>query len=272
MRAINRTRLSDSVRRLSPATRPHNGHADLGAEHVLPPRQALNMYKSNEAAAGSFPAGRVTRRPALRARFLLDGVGFALLRGTLDFVLCALAGLTALQLTAGVGGTTDHAWVLALLPPTALVVLFARGMYRPRLRAMILDGVVPVVGAISVSTMLVLATFVALFPDSPPGAMLVWTWLLAVAYVSAGRIGTAFAQNVARRRQVVSRPTLIVGAGVVGTHVARRIEESRQYGLKPVGFLDVDPAPSIDMAGRPLPRAGGTRRPRAARAGRGGGA
>src|SRR2546423_5810534 len=105
--------------------------------------------------------------------------------------------------------------------------------------------------------MLVLATCVALSPDSPPGAMLVWTWRLAVAYVSAGRIGTAFAQTVARRRQVVSRPTLIVGAGVVGTHVARRIEESRQYGLKPVGFLDADPAPSIDMAGRPLPRLGG---------------
>jgi len=75
--------------------------------------------------------------------------------------------------------------------------------------------------------------------------------------VSAGRIGTAFAQNVARRRQLVSRPTLIVGAGVVGTHVARRIEESRQYGLKPVGFLDADPAPSIDMGGRALPVLGG---------------
>src|SRR2546421_12458538 len=127
MRAINRTRLSDSVRRLSPATRPHNGHADLGAEHVLPPRQALNMYKSNEAAAGSFPAGRVTRRPALRARFLLDGVGFALLRGTLDFVLCALAGVTALPPTAGGGGATGHARGPALLAATAPLVRVARG-------------------------------------------------------------------------------------------------------------------------------------------------
>lgn len=214
------------------------------------------MYNANEAA-GPYPAGRTARRPALRARVVLDGVGFAVLRGTIDFVLCALAGLTALQLSAGSGGATDHAWVLALLPPIALVVLFARGMYRPRLRAMILDGVVPVVGAISIATMLVLAVFVALFPDSPPGAMLVWTWLLAVGFVSAGRIGTAFAQNVARRRHVVSRPTLIVGAGVVGTHVARRIEESSQYGLKPVGFLDADPAPSIDMGGRQLPVLGG---------------
>src|SRR2546423_14355098 len=117
MRAINRTRLSDSVRRLSPATRPHNGHADLGAEHVLPPRQALNMYKSNEAAAGSFPAGRVTRRPALRARLLLDGVGFALLRGTLDFVLCALAGVTPPPPTPRAGAGTPHGWGPALLPP-----------------------------------------------------------------------------------------------------------------------------------------------------------
>ena len=214
------------------------------------------MYNANEAA-GPYPAGRTARRPAFRARVVLDGVGFAVLRGTVDFVLCALAGLTALQVSAGSGDATDHAWVLALLPPIALVVLFARGMYRPRLRAMILDGVVPVVGAISIATMLVLASFVALFPDSPPGAMIVWTWLLAVGYVSAGRIGTAFAQNVARRRQLVSRPTLIVGAGVVGTHVARRIEESSQYGLKPVGFLDADPAPSIDMGGRQLPVLGG---------------
>jgi exopolysaccharide biosynthesis polyprenyl glycosylphosphotransferase len=213
------------------------------------------MYKQNEVAG--FPVGRVSRGPGFRARVVLDGVGFAWLRGAVDFGLCVLAGLSALPLAAGAGGATDHGWVLVLLPPVAVVVLFARGMYRPRLRAMIVDGVVPVVGAISIATMLVLAGFVALFPDSPPGAMLVWTWLLAVGYVSAGRIGTAFAQNLARRHQLVSRPTLIVGAGVVGTHVARRIEESRQYGLKPVGFLDADPAPSIDMGGRQLPVLGG---------------
>jgi exopolysaccharide biosynthesis polyprenyl glycosylphosphotransferase len=43
---------------------------------------------------------------------------------------------------------------------------------------------------------------------------------------------------------MIATPTLIVGAGVVGDQVARRLNQDHRYGLRPVGMLDADPLPS----------------------------
>jgi exopolysaccharide biosynthesis polyprenyl glycosylphosphotransferase len=46
---------------------------------------------------------------------------------------------------------------------------------------------------------------------------------------------------------------LIVGAGLVGAQVARRLEAHPEYGLSPVGFLDDDPRPLAEVGGRDVP-------------------
>ncbi len=46
---------------------------------------------------------------------------------------------------------------------------------------------------------------------------------------------------------------LIMGAGVVGAQVARRLETHPEYGLAPVGFLDEDPRSIAEVGGRDLP-------------------
>jgi exopolysaccharide biosynthesis polyprenyl glycosylphosphotransferase len=51
-------------------------------------------------------------------------------------------------------------------------------------------------------------------------------------------------------------PTLIMGAGVVGRQVARRLLSRPEYGLAPVGFVDSDP-PAQETAHRPVPVIGG---------------
>lgn len=43
-----------------------------------------------------------------------------------------------------------------------------------------------------------------------------------------------------RRRGVLAERTLIIGAGTVGTEIARVLTEHREYGLAPVGFIDAD--------------------------------
>ena len=46
---------------------------------------------------------------------------------------------------------------------------------------------------------------------------------------------------------------LIMGAGVVGAQVARRLESHPEYGLAPVGFLDEDPRSVAEVGGRDVP-------------------
>ena len=51
---------------------------------------------------------------------------------------------------------------------------------------------------------------------------------------------TREALRAARR---IGEPVLIVGAGLVGAAVERRLEEQPEIGLRPIGFLDHDPVP-----------------------------
>ena len=68
-----------------------------------------------------------------------------------------------------------------------------------------------------------------------------------------------FAQRWARARRLVGKPVLIMGAGVVGAQVARRLESHPEYGLAPVGFLDEDPRSVAEVGGRDVPVLGTSR-------------
>ena len=46
---------------------------------------------------------------------------------------------------------------------------------------------------------------------------------------------------------------LIVGAGLVGSQVARLLEKHPEYGLAPVGFVDDDPRSIAEVGGRDVP-------------------
>jgi exopolysaccharide biosynthesis polyprenyl glycosylphosphotransferase len=131
--------------------------------------------------------------------------------------------------------------------------LYLRGMYKRRIRVAILDGIGPLVGAISVAAMTLLAAVALSDPDSHPAPLLARAWFLAVLYLGAGRIALAVTQRRARRHGLLARPTLIVGAGWMGAHVAHRLEEHPEYGLRPIGFLDADPPPNVHVADRRAP-------------------
>jgi exopolysaccharide biosynthesis polyprenyl glycosylphosphotransferase len=66
-------------------------------------------------------------------------------------------------------------------------------------------------------------------------------WGAGLAFATLSLVSLTFAQRRARRAGVVGRRTLIVGAGVVGERIARRLLDSPEYGLIPVGFLDAQP-------------------------------
>ncbi len=184
---------------------------------------------------------------------LLEGSGWGVLRPTVDFVLLCLGVVIAL---GGVDATLQVSAVLApllALPPLVMLLFYLRGLYRTRLRALILDGVVPVISAVSVAAMAV--AMIGLFANGQVPSQSEWVraWLFALLAVGLGRMTLLRAQSWARSRRLIGKPVLIMGAGLVGSQVARRLEDHPEYGLVPVGFLDDDPRTIAEVGGRDVP-------------------
>jgi exopolysaccharide biosynthesis polyprenyl glycosylphosphotransferase len=212
---------------------PLAGHPP--ARHAPGPRSA---------AAGIF------RGPLQR---LLEEPGWSVLRPAVDCVLLCLAITLAL---GGVHATLQPTPIeapLLILPALTMGLLYLRGLYRSRLRALILDGIIPVLSAVSVAAMGVAMIGVFANGQVPTQSTWVRAWLFALLAIGVGRAVLALAQRAARSRGLIGRPVLILGAGLVGAQVARRLEDHPEYGLVPVGFLDDDPRPLPEVGGRDVP-------------------
>jgi exopolysaccharide biosynthesis polyprenyl glycosylphosphotransferase len=186
-----------------------------------------------------------------RLQWAMEGPGWSLLRPALDFVLVCAALTIAM---GGAGGVLHPAALrmpLLAMPPLVMLLFYLRGLYRTRLRALVLDGVVPVLSAVSVAAMAV--AMIGIYANGAIPDHFVRTWLLAVTTVGGGRVLLSVTQRWARARRLVAKPVLIMGAGVVGAQVARRLEGHPEYGLVPVGFLDEDPRSVAEVGGRDVP-------------------
>ncbi|HWX88653.1 MAG TPA: exopolysaccharide biosynthesis polyprenyl glycosylphosphotransferase [Solirubrobacteraceae bacterium] len=180
---------------------------------------------------------------------LLEEPGWNVLRPTVDFTMLCAAVLLAL---GGLQVTANEAPLLAM-PPMVMALFFLRGLYRTRMRTLVLDGLLPVLSAVSVAAMAV--AMIGLFSNGhvPSQADWVRSWLFALLFVGFGRIVLAQAQRWARAVGLIGKPVLIMGAGMVGSQVARRLESHPEYGLIPVGFVDDDPRTVAEVGGRDVP-------------------
>jgi exopolysaccharide biosynthesis polyprenyl glycosylphosphotransferase len=186
-------------------------------------------------------------------QWLLEGTGWSVLRPVVDLLLMYLGVIVAL---GGVGATLEVSAArapLLVLPPIALLLLYLRGLYRTRLRALLLDGVVPVISAVSVGAVAVAMVGVLLNGKMPSQGDWLEAWLFVLLGLGLSRIALTLAQRFARRRRLVGKPVLIMGAGLVGSQVARRLDNHPEYGLAPIGFLDEDPRSVAEVGGRDVP-------------------
>jgi exopolysaccharide biosynthesis polyprenyl glycosylphosphotransferase len=186
-------------------------------------------------------------------QWALEGPGWSVLRPTVDFVLLCAAIVTVQGgLHGALHPTAERAPLLAL-PPLVMLLFYLRGLYRTRLRPLLLDGVVPVVSAVSVAAMAV--AMLGMFTDGQVPNQGDWlrAWLLSLVCVGVGRVLLALTQRWARSQRLVGKPVLIMGAGMVGAQVARRLESHPEYGLAPIGFLDDEPRPLAEVGGRDVP-------------------
>jgi exopolysaccharide biosynthesis polyprenyl glycosylphosphotransferase len=186
-------------------------------------------------------------------QWALEGPGWDIVRPALDLILLCTAVTLALGGMGAVFSAPDVRVPLLALPPLAMLFLYLRGLYRTRLRALVLDGLVPIISAVSVATMAVVTLGLFANGHAPSQRDGIRSWLFAVLAVSLGRMVLYLAQRWARARRLVGKPVLILGAGLVGSQVARRLQNHPEYGLVPVGFLDSDPRSIAEVGGRDMP-------------------
>ncbi len=201
------------------------------------------------------PAPRALSRRVFRGplQWALEGPGWGVVRPAVDLIL--LCGAVAIAL-GGVGAMLRVSAVrapLLALPPLVVLLFYLRGLYRTRLRVLLLDGIVPVLSGVSVAAMAVATLGMLLNGQVPSQADWLRVWLFSLLGVGIGRIFLSFAQRWARARHLVGKSVLIMGAGVVGAQVARRLESHPEYGLVPIGFLDEDPRSIAEVGGRDVP-------------------
>ena len=183
------------------------------------------------------------RRPAPRVR---PEVAWSLARLALDGGMLLVAALASSLGSRAAGVDAAPAGWLVLFALLVVAAFAVRGMYRPRLRADILDDLRGVVTSTSLAAMAVLTLRALMTAPADLSAQSLRPWAFATVYLAAGRVALHWSRAQARRHGESLRPTLIVGAGRIGRLMAKRLHSQPELGLRPIGFLDRDPMAAAD--------------------------
>ncbi len=186
-------------------------------------------------------------------QWALEGYGWGVVRRTVDFAMLCLAMVAALGGIGNVFNASPGQAPLLAMPLLVTALFQLRGIYRTRLRALVLDGIVPVISGVSVGAMAVAVLGMFANGEVPNQSDWLRAWLFSLIAVSLGRAALSYLQRWARANRLVGKPVLIMGAGMVGAQVARRLESHPEYGLTPIGFLDEDPRSVAEVGGRDVP-------------------
>lgn len=207
------------------------------------------------------PSVRATRHPILAvasqmSHRALDPNAWARIRLTVDFVVLYLASCAALFADTSLYSAWSNRWLAAIFPVLAVGLLRASRAPDERLNATLLDTGAHVLGVVSLAAMLTIA-LESIFGSQHPLALAIRLWLFGFVYLGMARAVLFSVRREAIRKEVFSVPTLIVGAGMIGMHLLRRLRIERTYGLRPIGFLDSDPLPNLSPHDPTLPVLGG---------------
>jgi exopolysaccharide biosynthesis polyprenyl glycosylphosphotransferase len=219
--------------------------------------QALALQPVLDRPIPARPAGKLSNQRARRsAHWLFEGAGWTPLRVGSDALMLIAAAFAAVEGAGEAGISAPHLESVIVFPPLTLALLWARGLYRRRLRTQILDAIAPLAGVISVSAMILIVGDVIASGTGTGYQLIARAWLFALLYVSAGRVVLLLNQQAARTRGLLAQPALIIGSGEIAAHLARRLRERPEFGLEPVGFLDGDAPDSFLIGGRSIPLLG----------------
>ena len=121
-----------------------------------------------------------------------------------------------------------------------VVLLHQAGMYRSRLHLSVLDDAPKLVGR-DIMAAVIISCAIATLGIKPELPVFAGYVLLAITFHLVVRFCVYRIIGFLRAKGVTSYRTLIVGGGLVAGQIAASLRERPQYGLRPIGFLDVDP-------------------------------
>ncbi|HEY1643647.1 MAG TPA: exopolysaccharide biosynthesis polyprenyl glycosylphosphotransferase [Streptosporangiaceae bacterium] len=150
-----------------------------------------------------------------------------LIAGVVALPLADLAGLAA---AGAVAPDVIAGLVYGLV---ALVALSAGGLHRLRICLRVSDQAGRILAATLLPGLLLLPLV--------PAASAVRLALVAAGLVIAARLITCTILRAAHRRGALGEPTLIIGSGTFGAHLADQLREHAELGLRVAGFLDAEP-------------------------------
>ena len=222
---------------------PLRPHLTAGAVGVAAMERVLGAGRSWRIA--TFPSGW----------HLLSGARWRWLQFATDLLMLVAAVVASTAVaggwTAGATGAAYPAAATLLFPALVLVSMWLRGVYGPHSRRSIVDvlGVVVVTTTLAMMALVTAAFFIGVEADAPHALRL---WLFASVTVGLGRAVALLVQRQAHRSGRIGLPTLVVGAGEIGSKLVRNLRAHPEYGFVPIGMLDVQPSPFDDDRGVPL--------------------
>jgi exopolysaccharide biosynthesis polyprenyl glycosylphosphotransferase len=220
---------------------------------MTPPQAAASPVDQPAAIALSRPAGDLVTGGIAR---LLDARNWWQVCLLLDVVVLSLAASAALFAAPALGDPASR-WLAAVFPLLTLVILRARRSPDERLNGSLLDTGAYVLGVVSLAAVLTMAAG-SILGGPHQVSIALRLWLFAAVYLVLARGVLLSIRRQAVRTAALATPTLIVGAGVVGEHIFKRLSAEPNYGLRPVGYLDAEPLRSAKPDGdEHLPVLGG---------------
>lgn len=231
-------------------TSPTRTASHPGVEVGLPPQSELVAPPTPIPSDTVATAGRRTQamRPANLSRLLIDPRRWSQVTLLVDVVILYLAASIALLAAPRVAATNVDRVIALGFPIVVIAMMRSRRSPSQRLHMSLLDTAAHVLGVVSLSGMLAISVD-SIFGGPNPLALAPRLWLFAVVYLGVARMIL-----VSLRRQAIranGTPTVIVGAGAIGSQLAKRLLDEPGYGLRPVGFIDADPLPTLKPSSEP---------------------
>ncbi len=125
-----------------------------------------------------------------------------------------------------------------------LALLHSRRMFHKQFAVGSLDACARALASCAIGAMLAI-TAGTLAGSAHPDLTGLRLWLTTAAVLCGTRTVLGLVERRARARGLLMTPTLVVGAGVVGSWVVRRLERQPSLGLRPIGFLDAEPSAAL---------------------------
>ncbi len=187
---------------------------------------------------------------------LLEGRRWSALCRLLDLIFLAAGSAVAVLGVRPLETARAAAWLAAAFPFLALTVIHVRGAPQEHLKGSLLDTTAKMLTDVSLAALLTIAADTVL-GGSHAVMLTVRLWLFCAIGLGVERAILSAVRSHAMRLPAYAKPTLIIGAGIVGHHLVRRLRSDPGYGLRPVGYLDSDPLPRDEHAPPTIPVLGG---------------